>query len=195
MRSLLLTALAPNAGALFAQSNQAEAEAILTATRNLPVTSTTYSWKSIPLPPSGAGGPEAQNVLTILGDYTPQTPPVLLPCFYCISGAAGSNIGLVQPDTHVSADGTSQYLLNNYFVSRSYRGSCTFGLLVRDEAGGYPFKVSFDLDVIPNVAYELSTVITLPNDSTIAGEGLVATVTTCGPVSSYTGMQINITNP
>lgn len=181
-------ALALCTGTLLAQS---EADAILKAVKEIPSAPASVSHKALASTPASATLPVFQNVLTVLGDNV-ENPGV--PCFECVAGAIGSNIGLVQPDTNVHADGVTSYAFDNYAVDNSFTGNCNYTFLVRDSSMKYVVKLGpVSIPVSPGPSLT-STAWTIPTSAAV-GTGSAITVIQCGSTSAISAMPLFINNP
>ena len=178
-------------GSLFAQS---DADLILGETQNIPSEPASLSHFAWPLNSAAAlAAPPIQNIFTVIG---PNDGNGSVPCFFCVSGATGSNIGIVEPAGTIHADGVSlHWAVNNFMVDNSYNGNCNYTFLVRDAAKKYIAKVTATFAHSSGTSSLASTAFTIHRNPAVAGEGSVLTVLVCGPTKAVSSSPVFIAFP
>jgi hypothetical protein len=178
-------------GSLFAQS---EADLILSQTQNMPSDAAGFGHFELPMKSAATPAvPPIQNIFTVIG---PNDGGGSVPCYSCVSGATGSNIGIVQPAGTIHADGVNlNWAVNNYMVDNSYAGVCNYTFLVQDAAKKYIAKVTAAFTHSSNSTSLTSTAFTIPHSAAVAGEGKVLTVLQCGPTKAVSSSTVYIAFP
>ncbi len=190
----LFVVFALGSASLFAQS---EADIVAREVKDLPTSGAAVSRRAIPLTQNTPGQAPAtvapfQNVLAVLGDNYANNG---VPCIDCVPGALGSTLGLPAPDTYLHADGTSSYVMVNYFVDQTYTGSCSWNFLVKDQAGKYIVNVPATFEVSAGESDFVATADTIPAYAAVAGNGTFEVLVTCGTTKTVSKMPIYIAYP